>query len=247
MADEAIKRGYELPLPFGVSAIYTYIERDIEVNDLRIGLNGAPPQSVSRFVDLGSNSKVDAALGRFDAWLLPFVDVYALLGYIHNDSTTKGTVTLPGLGPPAARTFDFSGRTTLDGFFGGGGLTLAAGYRDFFLMADVNYTQTDIGFDDRFRAVIVSFRTGWNGKIAKVPTRLWVGAMYWDTENIAKATVNVPGQGAVSFEADQGPLHPWNASVGASVVFSKHLECLVEYGFNLKDVQIFTAGLTVRF
>ena len=88
---------------------------------------------------------------------------------------------------------------------GGGGLTLAAGYKDFFLMADANYSQTDMGFDDRFHALIVSVRTGWNGKIAKVPTRLWVGAMYWDTENTAKATVSVPGQGAVSFEADQGP------------------------------------------
>jgi hypothetical protein len=46
MADEALKRGYELPLPFGASAIYDYIQRDIKVNDLRIGLNGAPLQSV---------------------------------------------------------------------------------------------------------------------------------------------------------------------------------------------------------
>jgi hypothetical protein len=71
--------------------------------------------------------------------------------------------------------------------------------------------------------------------------------MYWDTENTAKATVNVPGQGEVSFEADQGPLHPWNASVGGSVAFSRHWECVAEYGFNLKDVQIIAASLTFRF
>jgi hypothetical protein len=247
MADEALKQGYELPLPFGVSAIYTHIQRDIKVDDLRIGLNGAPPGSVSRFVDLGSNSKVDVGLGRFDAWLLPFLDVYGLLGYVHNASDTRGTVTIPSLLPPGSRTFPFSASTTLDGFVGGGGLTLAAGFREFFLMADANYSQTDMGFDDSFRALVVSFRTGWNGKLAKVPTRLWVGAMYWDTENTAKATVDVPGQGTVSFEADQGPLHPWNASVGASVAFSRHWEFVVEYGFNLDDVQVVTAGLTFRF
>jgi len=91
-------------------------------------------------VDLGSNSHVDVALARFDAWLLPFINVYGLFGYVHNDSTTRGTVTVPALGLPGSRTFYFSGKTTLDGFVGGGGVTLAGGYRELFFMADVNYT-----------------------------------------------------------------------------------------------------------
>jgi hypothetical protein len=96
--------------------IKSSIKRDIEVNDLRLGLNGAQPRSVSRFVDLGSNSHVDVALARFDAWLLPFINVYGLFGYVHNDSTTRGTVTVPALGLPGSRTFDFSGKTTIKSF-----------------------------------------------------------------------------------------------------------------------------------
>jgi hypothetical protein len=241
MADEARKRGHDLPLPFGVSAIYNHIERNINVNDLRIGLNGAAPQSVSRFVNLGSTSKVDAAVGRADAWLLPFLDVYGLLGYLRNESVTQGEVTLPG------RTFSFSGETALEGVVAGGGITLATGYRDFFLMADANISQTDIGFDDAFSALIVSIRTGWNGKFGDLPTRLWVGGMYWDTDNTASSTVNVPGTGTVNFEADQGPAHPWNASVGTSIGFSKQWEGMLEYGFNFDDVHVFAAGLTFRF
>jgi hypothetical protein len=248
MSEEALKRGYELPLPFGVSVIYNYIQRDIKVDDLRLAPQGASPQSVSRFVDLGSNSHVDVGLARIDTWLLPFVNVYGLFGYVRNESLTHGTVTLPIPGPgPGSQTFNFSGKSMLDGFVGGGGITLAGGYREFFVMADVNFTQTDMGFDDRFHALVASARTGWNGKIADVPTRLWLGVMYWDTANTAKATVEVPGRGSVSFEADQGPLHPWNASVGTSVAFSKHFECFAEYGFNLDDVQMVAAGLTFRF
>jgi hypothetical protein len=67
-------------------------------------------------VDLGSNSHVDVALARFDAWLLPFINVYGLFGYVHNDSTTRGTVTVPALGLPGSRTFDFSGKTTIKSF-----------------------------------------------------------------------------------------------------------------------------------
>ena len=99
MAEEARKRGYELPLPFGASAIYNYLERDIEVTDLGIGVNGAPVGSVSDYVDLGSTSHVNVALARFDAWILPFLNVYALLGHIDNQSTTRAVVTVPVPGP----------------------------------------------------------------------------------------------------------------------------------------------------
>src|SRR5678815_1072950 len=67
--DKARAAGYEIPLPFGAGFIYNYIERDIEVNDLRIGINGAPLSSVSDFVDLGSRSHVNVALGRFDVFI----------------------------------------------------------------------------------------------------------------------------------------------------------------------------------
>jgi len=71
--------------------------------------------------------------------------------------------------------------------------------------------------------------------------------MYWNIANTARATVDTPGEGPIRFEADQGPVHPWNASVGASVVLSRHWECFAEYGFNLDDVRLFATGLTLRF
>ena len=248
MAEEARKRGYELPLPFGVSGIYNYLERDIEVSDLRIGVDGAPLQSVSDFVDLGSNSRVNVYLGRFDVWVLPFLNVYALIGDIDNKSTTRGSVTIPLPGPgPGTRTFDFTGDTSIEGVVGGGGLTVAAGYQQFFMMVDANYTQSDLGFDDEFRALVVSTRAGWNGDIRNVPTRIWAGLVYWDTKNTASATVEVPDVGTVSFEADQGPDSPWNPSIGGSVAFSKHWEGMAEYGFNFDDVKILVAAVTYRF
>ena len=124
---------------------------------------------------------MSVALSRLDAWLLPLLDVYGLLGYVSNNTTTttRGTVTAPTLGPgPGVRSFNVSATTHLDGFAGGAGLTLAGGYREWFVMGDVNYSQTDIGFDDRFRALIGSVRTGWNGQTLDIPTRFWVGGMY---------------------------------------------------------------------
>jgi hypothetical protein len=146
-----------------------------------------------------------------------------------------------------SRQFTITTKTELEGFIGGGGLTLAGGYRQFFVMADVNYSQTDMGFDDRFRALIASARAGWNGKVGPVPLRLWAGGAYWDTKNTAEATTDVAGVGSVRFEADQGPKHPWNAVVGVSSAVHRHFELFAEYGFNPGDVTFFAGGLTVRF
>jgi hypothetical protein len=248
MAEAAVERGYELPLPRGISGIFYYVERDIEITDIRVGIDGAPLRSASKFLDLGSTSHVSVALARFDVWLLPFLDVYGLLGYVTNTTTTRGTATVPTLGPgPGVRTFTLSATTNLDGLVGGAGLTLAGGYREIFVVGDVNYSQTDIGFDDRFRALIGTVRVGWNGKIQEIPLRLWVGGMYWGTRSTAKASVDVPNVGRVRFEADQGPVNPVNATVGGSVTLFRRWDAFVEYGFNGKDVQAISTGLTFRF
>jgi hypothetical protein len=211
-------------------------------------VNGGSPTSVSHVANFAARSSVDAAVVKADVWLLPFVDVYALLGYLHNSSETNILVTVPRPGPlPGNREFVIKATTELEGFIGGGGLTLAGGYRQFFIMADVNYSQTDLGFDDRFRALVASARTGWNGKAGPIPLRLWAGAAYWDTRNTAKATVDVPDVGSVRFEADQGPKHPWNAVVGVSSTLHRHFELFAEYGFSPGDVTFIAAGLTFRF
>jgi hypothetical protein len=82
MADEALARGYELPLPFGVGVILTGIDdREIDVTDVRLGIEGSA-DSVSDYATLGSSSTVFNSNLRFDTWLLPFLNVYAIIGYV---------------------------------------------------------------------------------------------------------------------------------------------------------------------
>jgi hypothetical protein len=47
MKEEALAR-YELPLPFGVGLVYNYLQRDIKVRDVRIGVEGPPSDHVGR-------------------------------------------------------------------------------------------------------------------------------------------------------------------------------------------------------
>src|SRR5262249_9700707 len=97
LADDVIKRGYTLPLPRGVSFVYPYVQRDVKIGIVKVGINGAPLRDVTDFVNLGSTSHVNVAVGRFDAWLLPFLNVYAIAGFVGNNPTTRGIVTIPPL------------------------------------------------------------------------------------------------------------------------------------------------------
>jgi hypothetical protein len=247
MAEEALKRGYELPLPLGVTGVFYYVQRDIDITDIRVGLNGAPVRSVSEFLNAGSRAHVNVGVARFDAWVLPFLNVYGLLGVVSNNTTTRGTLTVPGPGPRPDRTVDLQVKTELTGFLGGLGMTAAAGYKDFFALADLNYSATDIGFDDKFKALIATGRVGWNGKIMEQPVRLWTGIMYWGTKSTARSTVDSPTLGKVAFEADQGPAHPVNAILGGSATLGKQWDVFLEYGFGPKDVQAISTGLSFRF
>jgi hypothetical protein len=232
LGDEARKRGIELPAPFGLGLVYYHLDRAIEITDVRVGANGQSPQSVSDFAQLGSSSRVDNVNLKADVWILPFLNLYAIVGGIWNESQTKIDVTLPPLlpgGTPRRRTMTVP--TEMTGTVGGLGMTVAGGYGPLFFAADVNAARADLGFDDEFKAVVTSVRGGWNGKAGSRPLRAWVNATYWDTFAEATGGVADPdGGGTLKFEVDQGPAHPWTFGLGSAYSPTKWLDLAVDTG-----------------
>jgi hypothetical protein len=231
LGEEARKLGYELPEPFGVGLVYYKLKRDIDVTDLRIGRNEAPPTSVSRFADLGSSSDVDNINVKLDVWLLPFLNVYAIAGKIHNESMTHVNVTLPPLSPVGnPRTFETTVPTGIDGSVAGLGITIAGGYKSFFGALDVNGARASLGFDENLKAVVASARAGWNGEANGRPLRAWANVTYWNTFATVKGSVADPDGGALHFEVDQGPKHPYTYGIGFSYSPKKWFDFNVDTG-----------------
>jgi hypothetical protein len=248
LAEEARARGYDLPLPFGAALIITGLgSRQIDVTDVRVGLEGNP-QSVSDFLHLGSSSDVFNANLKFDMWLLPFLNVYALVGYVHNNSTTHARVTVPAPGPlPGTVEFETLIETELDGVVGGIGVTLAGGYKNFYMVFDCNYDQSDLGFDNDFTAVIASVRAGWNGRFGELPLQLWLGVGNWDTAATATGHADLPNGERLVFEADQKPHTNWMYDVGANLEFSKRFQLVLDAGFDFDGGYVLVVGPTYRF
>jgi hypothetical protein len=231
LGDLARERGVELPLPWGVGLVYYKLQRDILVQDVRVGRNGAPPTSVSDFAQLGSTSDVDNLNLKFDVWILPFLNLYAIAGRLENQSTTNIDVTLPPILPNGSpRQFRFSVPTEIDGSIAGLGATLAGGYGPFFMALDVNGARADLGFDDRLKAVVTSIRAGWNGKAAGRPIRAWLNGTYWDTFAEATGKAADPDGGTLTFEVDQGPLYPWTYGAGLAYGVRPWFEFAVDSG-----------------
>jgi hypothetical protein len=241
----AIEHGAVLPRPYGVSVLVTRLGgRQVEVSDLRLGSAGGELHSVSDFVSLGSNSNVFNANLKADAWLLPFLNVYALAGYVHNVSNTTLNVKhiLPG-GADQEIKVD----TELSGAVGGLGLTLAGGYKNLFVVADCNYSKTGLGFDDKFTALIASLRMGYSGKIGDVPLQVWLGVSSWDTANTASSHVDLGGGGTLVFEADQGPLKKLMYDIGGNFELKRWFQMVVDVGVDGAGGYFAVLGPTYRF
>ena len=233
MGEEAAKRGIELPLPFGAGLVFYHLDRDIEITDVRIGVDGAPPTSVSQFARLASTSRVNNLNAKLDAWILPFVNVYAVAGYVWNESDTHIEVELPPLLPGGqTRRRQMTIPTEIQGSVGGVGITLAGGYGPYFMTYDANFDQADLGFDNRFKAVITSIRGGWNGKAGVRPLRLWASVTDWNTFATATGTVNDPDGGTLRFEVDQGPAYRTTYGLGGQYSWRPWLELALDGGID---------------
>ena len=90
---EAREQGYVLPLPFGVSLIGLTQQQPFKVDSIGLDFDGKQSDNVSEYIN-GSITATDLEVSdntfnlRFDTWILPFWNVYALAG------KTEGTVEL---------------------------------------------------------------------------------------------------------------------------------------------------------
>ena len=239
---EVLAAGYELPRAFGFGVAYTRLRRDIEVDEVRVGVDGAPPSTID-FLSVRADSVVDNVMGRLDAWVFPFWNVSVLGGWTWNESDSEVTVTVPFPGGP--RDLTMAVPTRQDGPTWGFGTNLAAGYGSWFVSGDGMWIKADMQDFAVIEAFIGSIRSGWNGKWDGKPMRVWGGVTYWDTATTIEGEV-VTSDGTVHFAVDQGPVTPYSLQVGGSLDFDRAYGIVVE-GHWLEDVRMLVVSAALRF
>lgn len=243
----ARERGIELPNPFGVGVFAVTMRRDIEVTDVRVKLRDGEPVSVSDVGAFAVRNDTTLAAVKLDAWVLPVLDVYVLGGHTWTDSVLDASFTVDPIGPRPPEAVQLVRQSEVGGAMVGGGATLVAGYGPWFILADGNYSWSDVEpFEGGIAAWFLSARTGWSGKTRWGGWRGWLGAAYLATQRTLTVRQE-SGLGTLTVEIDQRPVHPITMQGGASVAAGKRWEALVELGSNFDDAFLGIFSASFRF
>ncbi|SHJ22062.1 hypothetical protein SAMN05444000_10662 [Shimia gijangensis] len=193
-AQQAVDRGFSLPLPYGISGILVSNQQLQNITDLSVALSkGAPPPPGTPLVPIpfvtleNVISKTDSAQVKLDAWILPNLNVFGSFGKVDGSANLDVVVDLDSMFPPPVCTpIDPCGTATAN--FTAGidartltiGATAVYGWDNFFLTGTASLTDTlGSSSDTVVRSQNASLRFGrhWivNGKTVFAP---YIGVSY---------------------------------------------------------------------
>jgi hypothetical protein len=174
--------------------------------------------------------------------------VYGVAGYVDGETVASG-FSVSGLPPELASLLPNSFSIAYSGPVYGAGVTLAAGYNQYFVSLDANYIESDLDIgDSTIEAFVVSPRVGVTGNFGGLEGSLYVGAMYQEIDENQNGTVNFPVMGQslpVGYNVISQPEDKWNYLVGANLKASESWNYGIEVGFS--DRTHVMATLNYRF
>ena len=249
LGQAACELGYVLPRPFGVSVGYMHQDQPFDVGGIFVnGIDVKTPGIA--VVDEVQNEESTYTL-RFDAWVLPFWNIYGILGRTSGEAIGPLMLDiepvfpvlcrLPGNNCAVDTTFNLNYKANVRGY----GTTIAGGYKDFFGMIDMNWTTADLDISlTDAKAKVISSRIGWNGKLGGFTGVLWLGVMYQDISQTLDLPLDI-GEDTLIVTMDQSTQEAYNYLIGGQWDISRSFAILAEFGFGKRKSQML--NLTYRF
>lgn len=280
LGKEAREAGYLLPLPFGISLVALTQKQPFTVSKIGLEIDDEQSDIINDYIDdtiTAKNLEVsDTTYNlRLDAWILPFWNVYGIVGKTKGKAeleldvnlelptlllTATGigsgfndkrctSINLPFQGPaPGNCLVAVEGiKTTLqfNGTVLGYGTTIAGGYGDFFGMFDVNYSEADIN--------IATERTQQTVYSARLGWNGNIGTyqgQVWvgamKQDIEQQIAVTTPGN-KVAVSIDQHTRSPTNYLIGAQWNITEEWAVIAETNFAFSDRQQFMMQFGYRF
>ena len=156
--DKVRAKGFDLPEPFGFMVNYYNQKSDIEITNLKLGVNGGELIDASNLIRIPKARTEAAALAlRPNLMVLPFLTAYVV--YAVGDTQTDVNVQVGD-----STSFDTVAKSGAQVVSVGG--TLQGGYKGFFGVADFNASVSDVDrLADTVGGNMLSFRLGYNHKL----------------------------------------------------------------------------------
>jgi hypothetical protein len=270
LAQKVVDKGYDLPLPYGAGLIFSINEQEQLLTELEVGINGrdkVPMEFVSFDKALTTTDSLNA---KIDAWLFPFLNVYATYGPLKGDAAIDilldGDLMLEHMGvdcsgPVRPRLCDrLEGQTFLlpihtvpSGTSWGVGGVLAGGWKGWFVTIPFNYSRVDLGetIAEGSPIVTVTPRFGRNfvlGEMGNVA--LFAGGNYLKSELDISGTYRIPVEDeelTFDYALKQKNKDAWNIVFGFNWDLNKQFSWNMEYDGFIGSRDAFIASVTWRF
>lgn len=213
-------RGVEIPNPLGLGLTLYNQTQPYRIESLEVQFPGLDPSLLQDF-DVG-NETTSYHL-RLDYWVLPFLNIFGMVGSI--DSST--TIGLSGLdiGLPISIN-DLT--VSLDGTMYGAGLVLAVGGEKWFATLSYDFTETDLDVaESSVSAWVLTPHVGLRLSRGAV----WVGAMYQRAQEEHRGVFDLPFVGQIPFHVTLRELEPWNYLIGGTAGLGEHWVLILQGGF----------------
>ena len=277
---EAREAGYLLPLPFGISLVGLTQQQPFTVSKIGLEIDGQQSEIINDFIDNAITAKnlrvSDTTYNlRFDAWILPFWNVYGIMGQTTGKAELEldlnlelptlllaaadigsgfsdkrcTSINLPFQGPAPGNclltTEDIPTTLNFHGTVLGYGTTIAGGYGDFFGMFDVNYTEADINI-----AIKKTQQTVYSARLGwNGSIGIYQGQLWFGAmkQDIEQQiAVSTPGNKVVVL-VDQHSSSPVNYLIGGQWNITEEWAIIAETNFAFSDRQQFMMQLGYRF
>ena len=172
MGGKLREMGFDLPYPNGVNVTYGNSRQNLTLNDLKVGFDPNDLVNVdglARFQSIKAN--VNAYMARYDFYLLPFINFFALAGHI--ESTTNVHLKLP---------IDIQFQTQNAGTTVGWGMVVAGGIGPMVMTGNLVQAWTFVpSLDKPSNSIVVDGRVGYMHRFKRRPNRnivFLVGTQY---------------------------------------------------------------------
>lgn len=250
-SDWAKQQGIDLPLPFGIAANYIFMSRDVDVTDVTVQFLNRAPESINDFTSFAVRNNTSVAAVKFDAWILPLLNVYVTVGYASTIAKMNANITIErSILPLPPVELDIETETKIADLYWGVGSTMVVGYKSWFIMADANYgSTTPDELNNSINFTFLSGRSGFMGKIGQDNSmKAWLGAAYLFSTTTLEITVpSGSSLGDVLVKIEQQPVNPWTFHSGFMISLNKRFDFMAELGTNFKDASIAVLSSTFRF
>jgi hypothetical protein len=267
-AQQVIDKGYELPLPYGIGLTYAHVDQEQILSGLEVGLNGGAKESFPFVGFDNARSVSDSLQVKLDAWLFPFMNVFALFGRVEgeaplnvyidgNGMLDQLGITCGGPGPPNPlcgllenETFVLDIEAKFRGNTYGVGTVLAGGWNNWFVTVPISYTYADMegketegattSITPRFGKVL---NLGDKGNLA-----LYTGGSYLRTKLTVQGTEVTPdGLLVIDYTIEQKNKDRWTVVLGGNWDINKRWSVSAEYNGFVGSRDAFITSIVRRF